>query len=299
MKPATRPLLAAVAIGLAGCGAGADPEVEPTGALCDGSPPPSTFSTCNGSASLCDRSYALVAFPTTHNAMSNADEGWAVPNQQHGIARQLADGVRGLMLDVHPFEGETYLCHGVCQLGRRLLADGLADIRSFLDCHPGEVVTIIFENYATAEALEAAFVAADALRLTHPQTPGSPWPTLGQLAAAGERLVVFSDSEGGLRPWLLDVWQHAWETPYAFANASEMTCAPNRGDPANPLFILNHFITNPVASPDFADTVNHDPFFSARAEQCRQEAGQLPNFPTVDFYDIGDLFSLSQGLNGL
>ncbi|MCC6526999.1 MAG: hypothetical protein IT373_30410 [Polyangiaceae bacterium] len=291
-----RSLHALAALVLFGCATEDEPS-PPTGPTCEGAPLPAVPPTCNGAEGLCARRYSDVAFPTTHNAMSNADDGWAVPNQEHGIGRQLADGVRGLMLDVHPSEGGTFLCHGVCQLGRRPLADGLADLRSFLDCHPGEVVTIIFESYVTAGELEAAFVAADALRLTHPQVPGDPWPTLGELVAAGERLVVLTDSHGGERPWLLDVWAHAWETPYAFASAAEMTCAPNRGDPGNPLYILNHFITNPVAAPEFAETVNHDPFFLERALACRGEAGQLPNFPTVDFYTIGDLFPVVDALN--
>jgi hypothetical protein len=45
--------------------------------------------------------------------------------------------------------------------------------------------------------------------------------------------------------------------------------------------------------------VNHNPLFIDRAEQCRTESGRLPNFVTVDFYDIGDLFDVVDSLNGL
>jgi len=64
--------------------------------------------------------------------MSNADDGWVNPNQYHGISQQLADGVRGLMLDTHYFEEQAYLCHALCQLGAQPLVDGLAEIRDFL-----------------------------------------------------------------------------------------------------------------------------------------------------------------------
>jgi hypothetical protein len=57
---------------------------------------------CNGAASLCDRRVNKVAFLTTHNAMAAADEpGWFFAAQDAGIPRQLDDGVRAFMLDLH------------------------------------------------------------------------------------------------------------------------------------------------------------------------------------------------------
>src|SRR4051794_40129237 len=40
---------------------------------------------CNGAVALCDRRYDQVVYVTAHNAMSNADDGWYRPNQQHGV----------------------------------------------------------------------------------------------------------------------------------------------------------------------------------------------------------------------
>jgi hypothetical protein len=57
---------------------------------------------CNGHAALCDRRVDQVAFLGTHNAMAAADEpGWFFAAQDVGISRQLADGVRALMIDTH------------------------------------------------------------------------------------------------------------------------------------------------------------------------------------------------------
>lgn len=57
---------------------------------------------CNGSRALCDRRLDEVVIPATHNAFSAAEEpGWLFANQRHGIERQLRDGIRGLLLDVH------------------------------------------------------------------------------------------------------------------------------------------------------------------------------------------------------
>jgi hypothetical protein len=69
---------------------------------------------CNGSAALCDRRFDEVVYPTTHNAMAATDLGFLAANQTHDIARQLEDGVRGLMLDTHDYQGAPQLCHEFC-----------------------------------------------------------------------------------------------------------------------------------------------------------------------------------------
>jgi hypothetical protein len=57
---------------------------------------------CNGSESLCERTLGEVAFPATHNAMSAADNpGWLFAQQESAIPDQLADGIRGLLIDTH------------------------------------------------------------------------------------------------------------------------------------------------------------------------------------------------------
>ena len=57
---------------------------------------------CNGTAALCDRRLNEVVFPATHNSYSAAEEpGWLFSNQLHGIAQQLRDGIRGMLIDVH------------------------------------------------------------------------------------------------------------------------------------------------------------------------------------------------------
>jgi hypothetical protein len=62
----------------------------------------SSVGACNGSRALCGRRLNEVVFPTTHNAFAAADEpGWLFANQRHGIERQLRDGIRGFMVDVH------------------------------------------------------------------------------------------------------------------------------------------------------------------------------------------------------
>lgn len=289
-------------------------------------PPPATCArgpkataipkTCNGSEALCARRFDQVTFPMTHNAMSNADDGWGAPNQDHGLARQLADGVRGWMLDTHYYDEETgytdqrradlapvdqaYLCHGVCALGRRRLLDGLCDLTAFLDQNRGEVVSIIFEDYVTPEDTAAVMQASGLVDYVHVQALGAPWPTLRALVDQNQRLIVFSESGRAGAPWYHAAWKHIWDTPYTFRSTADFTCALNRGDRGNALFLVNHWLQNGAGLPDPAlgAQANATAVIGPRVQQCAQQAGRAPTFVGVDFYDVGALFDVVKASNG-
>jgi hypothetical protein len=74
-------------------------------------PGPLVSDACNGAPELCGRRLDEVVFPGTHNSMSAADvTDWLFPQQERGIAGQLEDGVRALLIDVHygiPVEGRV------------------------------------------------------------------------------------------------------------------------------------------------------------------------------------------------
>lgn len=261
--------------------------------------PSAAVHACNGAPELCDRRFDEVSYATTHNAMSNAQNGFSGPNQQYDVTRQLEDGVRGLMLDTHYDAGTVKLCHSFCTLGSRPLVSTLVEIRQFLEQNPYEIVSIIFESYVSAADTQASFAAAGLLPYVHAQGVADPWPTLRQMIAADRRLVVFTDSGGGTYPWYHHVWNYAFETHYSFASPEDLSCAPNRGNPSNRLFILNHFLTRIFGSRDLAEMINHNPLFIDRAHACETANAALPNFVTVDFHDIGDVFAVVDELNGL
>ena len=262
---------------------------------------------CNGNNALCDRRFDEVVYATSHNAMSNGAEGWLAPNQTDTVPDQLDAGVRSLMLDTWYFEGDPVLCHGGevlpginCDVtGMKPVADGLAELTAFLDANPNEVLSIIFESYISEADTAAAFTASGLIDYVHIQSPSDPWPTLRAMIEADTRLVVFTDDSGASLPWHLYVWDHAWETHFSASEPADFSCAPNRGSTSNSLFIFNHFLTSPLASPALASMVNFNPFFIDRALQCQSESGDLPNFVTVDFVDIGDLMAVVNQLNGL
>lgn len=260
---------------------------------------------CNGHPELCDRRLDEVALAMTHNAMSSEEDAFYAPNQNHRLWRQLEDGVRGFMLDVYVDRDDTVqLCHGNCRIGRRPLAEGLRDLRLFLDCHPHDVIVIVFEAHAPADRVEEGFVESGLDRYLHvpdaPPSAGYAWPTLRELVSANERVIVFTDDRDAPQPWHLYSYDWAWENPYAADTPADLSCREDRGDRDRSLWIFNHFLTNPVASPELAEMINHDPFFTERVSGCRADAGgDLPNFVTVDFYDLGDVLSVVDALNGV
>ena len=67
-----------------------------------GSDEPHAPTSCNGSDAACQKPLNEVVFPATHNSYAASDEpGWHFANQRYGVARQLADGIRALLIDVH------------------------------------------------------------------------------------------------------------------------------------------------------------------------------------------------------
>jgi hypothetical protein len=63
---------------------------------------PATGSSCNGTPGLCARRLDEVIFAGTHNSFAaSAEPGWYFANQRYPISRQLQDGIRALLIDVH------------------------------------------------------------------------------------------------------------------------------------------------------------------------------------------------------
>jgi hypothetical protein len=262
---------------------------------------------CNGATQLCDRRYDQVAYACAHNAMSNADEGWQIPNQHHGLIKQLDDGVRAFMIDVHPYDGddpkrqgEVSLCHGSCDLGSEPFTLAMHAMKLWLDAHPHEIVTFILEDYVTVAQLDAGLADSGLRSLCLHQDPGKPFPTLRQMIAANQRVFVMLESGPGPQPWAHGYQQFAWDTDYANDTPADLDCQRLRGKAGNPLFVINHFLTHLLQPHDLlAEEVNHDPVLHDHLATCRTQGAQLPNFVAVDMYDIGDVLAEVRVLNGL
>ena len=256
---------------------------------------------CNGHVELCARRLDEVALPATHNSHASYEDGFpqANGNQEYGVARQLDDGVRGLLMDIYESDGEVVLCHGACFLASYPLADVLDDLAAFMAANPREVIAIIFQDDVDPALVEAEFDAAGLSALMW-SWDGGPMPTLGELIDADARIVVGAEVEGPPPSWYHHAWDVFWDTPYSFKSADEFTCELGRGGADNPLFLVNHWVSDALGLPtqSGAAEVNAYDVLFARASQCRDEGGQMPTLVAVDFYEQGDLFAVVDALNG-
>jgi hypothetical protein len=158
---------------------------------------------CNGSPELCNRIYSNITFIGTHDSAFIGS--LPTQNQNLAIADQLAQGIRFLQSQTHKMNiGSITLAPQMCHTNC-LLEDGgsvqsyLQKIKTFLDANPNEVVTLLWTNpdsmpmstfasiFKSTGADKYAFVPA-----TSPNPlPMNQWPTLGDMIAKGQRLVVF------------------------------------------------------------------------------------------------------------
>ena len=259
------------------------------------------YGQCNGDPNLCNLRYDQVCYATTHNAF-NYQGDFLFPNQSFPVAQQLQDGVRGFMLDVYWLNNQATVYHGNNFLGNQPLLGILVDIKTFLDQNPTEIVTIIFECNITAAQMADVFTQANLLSDVHAQPLGQAWPTLGTMVSNNQRLVVLTDeNDGQAYPWYHYMWDYAVETHYTAHSRGDFSCNYNRGNAANSLFILNHFITNSTFGYGMIDSalaINDSSYLHPRALDCWSTTGKLPNFLTVDFHEQGDLIMVKDLLNG-
>lgn len=321
MRPATTGIrvslrTAATLAGLAACLA-----------LAFAASPASAARACNGYADLCERPFNETVFAGTHNSMAADDYGWssAVTTQTHTISEQLRRGVRALSFDVwygsrglfgivSREEGPTrpgvepYLCHTHCRLGSLRLESGFREVVSYLDANPNEVVAIYFEDYVSVPDMRAVVEASGLMRFVH---SGPLDQTLGQMIDSGKRVVLISQnvSVANQTEWYPRLTSVGRDTDYDFDSTGKLTEAANLARSCQPtpwgrsgngrFFVMQHFITNVIASRSASQTVNAREVLVRRALACRAARGVLPSVLLVDYYELGDVLGAARALNDL
>jgi len=193
-----------------------------------------------------------------------------------------------------------YMCHGFCELGATPFDVALAQLRTFLVEHPGEVVLVVIEDRAEPAEIIAAFDVGGLGSYVYDGPWRAPFPTLGELVRSGRRLVVLGENQTDTSSWYHPAYGVMQETPYTFHKPEDFSCRPNRGDAANPFFLMNHWIeSTPAPRPSNAKLVNTRDVLVARARECRRTRGKLPNVLAVDFAATGDVVEAAAVLNGL
>ena len=232
--------------------------------------------------------------------MTNEADEWFAPNHLLSLEDQLARGVRGFMLDTHTYQGDTYLCHGSCELGKITLYDALIKFKDFLEINPNEVLVFILEAYVDGATTMAVFDEVDLGDRVYAHDGETTWPTLETLITTEQNILVFADNTDGDSPsTYMPIWQHMFETDWNNESLDDFNCDMNRGEANNAFFILNHFLTDPVASEELAAEANTETLLLERIEACELAHNKRPNFLAVDFVSVGDVFAVADTLNNL
>ncbi|HVI56521.1 MAG TPA: hypothetical protein VM621_15865 [Luteibacter sp.] len=269
-----------------------------------------------------ERPFDHYSWVTAHNAFTS---NGLVPNQTQTIETQLAEGVRGLMLDLHYSQGRVRLCHRICNSeGSVAFADLLNDtILPFLDSAPDAIVSLHLEDETTSAQLALELEKAPGLsgRTFDPQQWSTPaWPTYRQLRDSGQRLLIFSLNEGNtgdfptgggvahILPSIVYTVENYWSLGTTFLQ-HDYTCRSRWAEQSHwlgqraidgkpgwrPLFTMNQF--HGVAFRPHAIIDNSFENLSSRyMHDCRPIARRKPNFVAVDFHDVGDTAKFAEWL---
>ncbi|MEA2418393.1 MAG: hypothetical protein QOE60_599, partial [Thermoleophilaceae bacterium] len=263
-----------------------------------------------------------VVLPATHNSMSNAADGWQIPNQQVGIPAQLQAGVRGFLIDTYYAHtgadgklvtdtaptptSQLYLCHVACSLGATPLVDALRGIRRWLHDHPRNVLLFINEDYTQPADFASAVRLSGLRRRVYGGPLGSSWPTLRKLIRQRRQVVMLSQGDGGPFRWyhngyagLLQETPYNWNTPNLLTDPANWpaSCAPLRGGTTGGLFLMNHWSPPVAPSPAGSAVVNATETLIRRARVCRFVRGRWPTLVAVDMFASGGLFDAVRQLN--
>lgn len=274
---------------------------------------------CNGGSDLCARPFNEVVFAGTHNSMA-ADRAWglgavAVTTQKYTIAEQLQQGIRALsfdvwygkdvFVDVWNADGpsgsgvEPFLCHSYCTLGATTLEEGFENVVDFLEANPREVVVVYFEDYVSVADTQA-IVDSSGLDNYVFNWSGTALPyttSLGDLITSGKRVVLVSQnvSTANQRQWYPRLTNIGMDTDYDFNATNKLTdpgllpvsCDPTpwgrRGN--GRFFVMQHFITNVIASVSSSAVVNASDVLVQRALACKERRGVMPSVLLVDYFE--------------
>lgn len=293
---------------------------------------------CNNSPELCSRSYSSISHLGAHdspfvsngssssnNFLSSTDSS----NQNVNSTAQLTAGVRLLSAQVHNNNGAWHLCHTDCSLlDAGTLSAWLAEIKSWMDANPYDIVTLLLVNSdnASADQLNQEFKTANitSYSYTPPSTSTAlnTWPTLQEMITGNARLVTFvaslTPSSNSVAPYLLDEFTFVFENPYNVTSLSNFSCTADRpaslqGQTSDAIAsgrlpLVNHFLdTNAgfgIQVPDTGNITTTNGLtgtgsLGQAATSCTSEYGKKPTFFLVDYFDQGSALQVVDGLNGI
>jgi hypothetical protein len=289
---------------------------------------------CNNSPDLCSKPYSSIAQLGAHDSpfLRDASTGDSTSgNQYFNSSVQLSAGVRMLTAQVHTSSGQWHLCHTSCDLlDAGLLSTWLAEIKSWMDSNPNDVVSLLLVNSdnATPAELATEFTSSGITKYSYtpPSISSAPatWPTLQTLINDGTRLMTFvasldKSTIDSTNSYLMDEFTFIFENPFTNTSPSNFTCLPDRpsgvkGDiqtalSANLMPLMNHFldsselfgidVPNVGAIGNTNSPSSGEGTLGSAATQCQSAYGKVPNIILVDFFDQGPAINTVDTLNGV
>eukprot|EP00928_Gymnodinium_smaydae_P034824 TRINITY_DN24595_c0_g1_i1.p1 TRINITY_DN24595_c0_g1~~TRINITY_DN24595_c0_g1_i1.p1 ORF type:complete len:1135 (+),score=77.11 TRINITY_DN24595_c0_g1_i1:380-3406(+) len=193
-------------------------------------------------------------------------------------------------------------------------------IREIEEVGLGSYVAYSHPNSSTPWPTLQALIAADTRLLVFsnkkPRFRGYYYNT-----SAGKRNVISktnmpADHETKIMvPWWHYLWDFMTETPFTYS-AGDITAMEQDtsflrgnvslanlsqkapiGNQAYRLTILNHFVSIPFPRAAYAERANSVASLGKRTELCRETWNHQVNFPTIDFWSVGDIVDVSLRLS--
>ena len=279
---------------------------------------------CNGLESNCDLPVNQILFPTVHNAHSSFGNGFVAANNNQPLEAALVSGYRSLMLDSCMCDTSSLVesgyeaaleyatgkeadgsnkeynvgfCHHYCNAGVRVPSAVFANIQTFLEVNPNEVLIIEFEILDNSLADLYAAIDNSGLdqfvyRASTAPTPDT-WPTLQQLIDANTRILLFAHGDQMQSCSTMTCPEGIFYTYDHFAQTvvEDTTNCDSTEDRANySFFLMNHWKNTDLDLPskDNSGLMNGYNSLDKRFGMC-SENEHLPNFIAVDFWDLGDV----------
>ncbi len=259
--------------------------------------------------------YDEVCHFTSHNSYAALEHGYLYAQQSLSIEKQLAYGVRGLMLDIGESKNDVVLIHKTSFL-TRLICRGkepmpflraLEMIRQFLEDNPLEVLTIFLENYVKdSSLLDSCFLKAGLdtyILRTNPATPN--WPTFEWMRTTNKRLIIFNAT--GETKYCFDQWRHVVENQWGALHPAR-ACRERPESKAHKkerrsLYLLNYFPFFDLNTNNAYERINTeslDAFLKralSRGLDTQSQPSHLPTFLCLDYVEVGNGMKHVQHIN--
>jgi len=273
-------------------------------------------SQCNGNTALCSRKYSNVTQIGTHDSAFVGN--LPTDNQHLSVTDQLDKGIRFLQAQTHVKNDALELCHTSCiEKDAGSLVSYLTTVNTWMAANPNEVLTLLLTHGDNADVSMFGSAMSSSGLSAYAYTPPSQltmdeWPTLQELITAGTRLVMFLDygANTSTVPYVLDEFSFFFETAFDVTDSTFSSCAldrPSGSSGSDLMMIVNHFLDSEFLGIDFPDegaagktnAATGTGSIGAQADLCYTTWDRNPNLILVDYFELGDVFTAQNTLNGL